>query len=87
MTDEPLPDIELDWRGERPNYPRAKPWERLTGGIPFDDINGTSSGEEKFTGAMRAEDIFGFCPPEEFEGFEEWRREFRARELARKPKI
>ena len=32
MTHEPLFD--------RPSYPRAKPSEKLTGGIPFDDIIG-----------------------------------------------
>jgi hypothetical protein len=42
--------------------------------------------KEQPTGGMRVEDI-GRCPPEEFEGFEELRREFRARELSRKPKI
>jgi hypothetical protein len=33
--------------------------------------------KEELTGGMRVEDIWGFCPPEEFEGFEEWLREFR----------
>jgi hypothetical protein len=32
---------------------------------------------EKITGGMRVEDIWGCCPPEEFEGFDEWLREFR----------
>ena len=52
-----------------------------------DDAEELPRATEKLTGGMRAEDIFGFCPPEEFEGFDEWLREFRARELSRKPKI
>lgn len=52
-----------------------------------DDAEELPRATEKLTGGMRAEDIFGRCPPEEFEGFDEWRREFRAWELARKPKI
>jgi hypothetical protein len=44
-------------------------------GNPFEVV---PRAKEKLTGGMCVEDIWGFCPPEEFEGFDEWLREFRA---------
>ena len=38
MTDDPFFDIDLCWYRDPPNYPRAQPWERLTGGFAYSDI-------------------------------------------------
>ena len=40
---------------------------------------------EKLTGGMRVEDIWGCCPPEEFDGFNEWLREFRRQGARKEP--
>jgi hypothetical protein len=52
-----------------------------------DDAEELPRATEKLTGGMRAEDIFGRCPAYELYGLEEVRRELRARDLSRKPKI
>jgi hypothetical protein len=52
-----------------------------------DDAEELPRATEKLTGGMRAEDIFGRCPAYELDGLEEVRREFRARERSKEPKI
>lgn len=72
---------EFEWRQEfRRRILQTQPY---TGEVdPFDFAPRAT---EKLTGGMRAEDIFGFCPPEEFEGFDEWLREFRSQWTWKEP--
>jgi hypothetical protein len=43
--------------------------------------------KEKLMHGMRVEEIWRGCAAEELEGFEDWRREFRRRQLSRNLKI
>ena len=51
-----------------------------------DDPTPLPKAKVKLTGGMRPEDIFGRCPPEEFEGFEEAIRALRRGFAPEEPK-